>query len=70
MDHGVLTKLPTKRKEPKVLSDFSGQRDETAVRLGHEVDDALFELAHSRQGEIESLGPANQPFKRTDSMSG
>jgi hypothetical protein len=53
-----------------VLSDFSGQRDETAVRLGHEVDDALFELAHSRQGEIESLGPANQPFKRTDSMSG
>jgi hypothetical protein len=70
MDNGVFPELTTKRKQSKVLSDFSGQRGERALGLGHEVDDALFELANSRQGEIERLDPANQPFKCTDSMSG
>jgi len=35
-------------------------------RLGFQVDDTLFELPHSPQGEFESCGSADQAFKGID----
>jgi hypothetical protein len=70
VDDRVFPKLSAKRQESELLSNFSRQDCEGCRRFGHEVDDALLELADPCQGEIESLGPLEQPFEGIDYWSG
>src|SRR5258708_39854189 len=65
-----LPKLAAERQQSELPSDFSRQGDERRGRFGHEVDDALLELAHSRKSVIERLGPCDQSFELVDFRSG
>jgi len=66
MGDRVFAKLATERLKSELPADFSRQRNERRRWFGHEVDDALLELVHSRQGEIERLGAVDHLFERID----
>src|SRR6266851_3502330 len=68
MGHRFITESANKWQEPELPADVPGQPSERLSRFRLQIDDTLFKLAHSCQGELKGSCASNQSFKRVDDV--